>query len=218
MRPMRSRAMTPQASTRLANEAEEQRTTLAIPSSDSHSGRADRRQRLRQILSDQAVIRGRRMTLVSGRVSDIYFNVKRPLFDPEAASLIAEEIVDLLRNENIDAVGGMAMGAVPIVAAVCAKSFPSTPLPGFFVRKDVKDYGTQSLIEGRFDSGARVVLLEDVTTTGGSTLHAAKTVREAGGHVEKAIAVIDRLEGARENLAVEGIELIALFTSDDFRT
>jgi orotate phosphoribosyltransferase len=157
------------------------------------------------------------MTLVSGRVSDIYFNVKRPLFDPEAASLIAEEIVELLRNEKIDAVGGMAMGAVPIVAAVCAKSFPSNPLPGFFVRKEVKEHGTQSLIEGRFDSGARIVLLEDVTTTGGSTLHAATTVREAGGHVEKAVTIIDRLEGARENLAAEGIELIALFTSDDFR-
>ena len=197
---------------------QEQRTTLATHSSDSHSDRTRRRQRLRQILGDQAVIRGRQMTLASGRVSDIYFNVKRPLFDPEAASLIAEEIVDLLRNEAVDAVGGMAMGAVPIVAAVCAKSFPSNPLPGFFVRKDVKAYGTQSLIEGRFDSGACVVLLEDVTTTGGSTLHAAAAVRGAGGHVAKAITVIDRLEGARENLAAEGIELVALFTSDDFRT
>jgi orotate phosphoribosyltransferase len=179
---------------------------------------AGRRQRLRQILVDQAVIRGRVMTLASGRVSDIYFNVKRPLFDPEAASLIADEIIELLRGETIDAVGGMAMGAVPIVAAVCARSFPARPLRGFFVRKDVKEYGTQSLIEGRFDSGGHVVLLEDVTTTGGSTLQAATTVRQAGGHVAKAITVVDRLEGARENLAAEGIELIALFTSDDFRS
>jgi orotate phosphoribosyltransferase len=192
--------------------------SVGMSYSESHSDRAGRRQRLRQILGDQAVIRGRKMTLASGRVSDIYFNVKRPLFDPEAASLIADEIVDLLRNESIDAVGGMAMGAVPIVAAVCAKSFPSNPLPGFFVRKDVKEHGTQSLIEGHFDSGARVVLLEDVTTTGGSTLLAATAVREARGHVAKAVTIIDRLEGARENLAAEGIELIALFTSDDFRT
>lgn len=158
------------------------------------------------------------MTLSSGRVSDIYFNVKRPLFDPEAASLIAEEIIELLRNETVDAVGGMAMGAVPIVAAVCAKSFPANPLPGFFVRKDAKGYGTQSLIEGRFDNGGQIVLLEDVTTTGASTLQAAATVREAGGQVTKAITVVDRLEGARENLAAEGIALIALFTSDDFRS
>jgi orotate phosphoribosyltransferase len=109
------------------------------------------------------------------------------------------------------------MGAVPITAAVCAKSFPSCPLRGFFVRKEVKEHGTQSLIEGQFDKGARVVILEDVTTTGGSTLHAATTIREAGGQVTKAITVIDRLEGARENLAAEGIALIALFTSDDFR-
>jgi orotate phosphoribosyltransferase len=185
---------------------------------NSHSEAAGGRLRLRRILHDQAVIRGRAMTLASGRVSDIYFNVKRPLFDPEAASLIAEEIIALLRNETVDAVGGMAMGAVPIVAAVCAKSFPSHPLRGFFVRKDVKEYGTQSLIEGHFDSGAHVVLLEDVTTTGGSTLHAATSVRQAGGHVAKAITVIDRLEGAKENLAAEGIDLVALFTSDDFRS
>ena len=190
-----------------------QQTVLTIP----HSDGAGRRERLRQILHDQALIRGRAMTLASGRVSDIYFNVKRPLFDPEAASLIAEEIIDLLRNETVDAVGGLAMGAVPIVAAVCAKSFPANPLRGFFVRKDIKEHGTQSLIEGQFASGARVVLLEDVTTTGGSTLHAATTVRRAGGRVATAITVIDRLEGARENLAAEGIDLIALFTSDDFR-
>lgn len=191
-------------------------TTLTILHSDSTRRRL--RLRLRQILHDQAIIRGQPMTLSSGRVSNIYFNVKRPLFDPEAISLIADEIIELLRNETVDAVGGMAMGAVPIVAAVCAKSFPARPLRGFFVRKDVKGYGTQSLIEGRFDNGGQIVLLEDVTTTGASTLQAAATVREAGGQVAKAITVVDRLEGARENLAAEGITLIALFTSDDFRT
>ncbi len=184
----------------------------------SYSDSAGRRQRLRQILHDQALIRGRAIRLSSGRVSDIYFNVKRPLFDPEAISLIADEIIELLRNEAVDTVGGMAMGAVPIVAAVCARSFPARPLRGFFVRKDIKDYGTQSLIEGRFDSDGPIVLLEDVTTTGGSTLQAAAAVREAGGEVAKAITVVDRLEGARETLAAEGITLIALFTSDDFRT
>jgi orotate phosphoribosyltransferase len=199
--------------TRMTATIRGQQATLTIPYPNSSA----RRHRLRQILQDQALIRGRQMTLVSGRISDIYFNVKRPLFDPEAASLIAEEIIDLLRNERIDAVGGLAMGAVPIIAAVCAKSFPSCPLRGFFVRKEVKEHGTQSLIEGQFDKGARVVILEDVTTTGGSTLHAATTIREAGGQVTKAITVIDRLEGARENLAAEGIALIALFTSDDFR-
>ncbi len=201
------------AMTRKTATTRGQQAALTSPYPDSTA----RRRRLRQILQDQALIRGRQMTLVSGRISDIYFNVKRPLFDPEAASLIAEEIIDLLRNERVDAVGGLAMGAVPIIAAVCAKSFPSHPLRGFFVRKEVKEHGTQSLIEGQFDKGARVVVLEDVTTTGGSTLHAATTIREAGGQVTKAITVIDRLEGARENLAAEGIALIALFTSDDFR-
>lgn len=180
------------------------------------AGAASRRSRLLAILRDQAVVSDREVKLASGRVSNIYFNVKRPLFDPEAASLIAEEIIDRLRDERIDYVGGMAMGAVPIVAAVCARSFPAHPMRGFFVRKEVKDYGTQQSIEGYFEAGATVVLLEDVTTTGGSTLLAAKAVRDEGGLVTRAITVIDRMEGAQENLAAEGIELIPLFTRDDF--
>lgn len=179
---------------------------------------AQRRQRLHAALDDQAVIRGRQVKLASGRFSDIYFNVKRPLFDPEAASLIADEIIDRLRNEPVDLVGGMALGAVPIVAAVCARSFPRWPMRGFFVRAEVKEHGTQQRIEGYFAPGATTVLLEDVTTTGGSTLAAARAVRDGGAHVAKAITVIDRLEGAREALSAEGIELVALFTRDDFRS
>ncbi|MCW5699797.1 MAG: orotate phosphoribosyltransferase [Rhodospirillales bacterium] len=175
-----------------------------------------RRERLRQLLAAEALITGREMTLASGRTSNLYFNVKKPLFDPECASLIADEILARLAGETVDYVGGMALGAVPIVAAVCARSFPGQPIRGFFVRKDVKEYGTQNLIEGYFEPDARVVLFEDVTTTGGSTLQAAKTVRAASGHVAKAITVIDRLEGARKNLAAEGIDLVSLFTKDDF--
>lgn len=192
--------------------------SVAAPDAAPHAAQdaAERRARLRQILREQAVITGREMTLASGRKSNVYFNVKRPLFDPEASSLIADEIIDRLRDEAVDLVGGMALGAVPIVAAVCARSFPHRPLRGFFVRKEVKEHGTQSSIEGCFAEGAAAVLLEDVTTTGGSTLQAAKAVRDAGGRVVKAITVIDRLEGARENLAAADIELVALFTRNDF--
>lgn len=177
---------------------------------------ASRRARLRDLLAEQAVLRGDAIRLASGRTSTIYFNVKRPLFDPEASALIADAILERLDGIELDAVGGMAMGAVPIVAAVCARSFPRRPLPGFFVRKEVKEHGTKSRIEGRFEEGQRVVLLEDVTTTGGSTLQAAETVREAGGIVEHAIVIIDRLEGAGAALAAHGIHLDALFTRDDF--
>ncbi len=177
-----------------------------------------RRVWLRQILRDQAMISGTEMQLASGRTSMLYFNVKRPLFNPEFASLVAEEILDRLKDLKPDSVGGMALGAIPIVAAVCAKSFPHRPVRGFFVRREVKEHGTQSMIEGCFQSGDRVVLLEDVTTSGGSALQAAKTLRRANGEAQAVVTIIDRLEGAKENLAAEGIELIALFTKDDFRS
>lgn len=174
------------------------------------------RERLRQLLIAEALITGREMTLASGRTSTLYFNVKKPLFDPECAALIADEMLERLRGDTFDYVGGMALGAVPIVAAVCARSFPDRPIRGFFVRKEVKEHGTQNVIEGYFKPGAKVVLFEDVTTTGSATLRAAEAVRAAGGHVDRAITIIDRQEGARETLAAHGIDLAALFTRDDF--
>jgi orotate phosphoribosyltransferase len=178
----------------------------------------DRRRRLRDLLAEQALITGAEIRLASGRTSSLYFNVKRPLFAPEAAAAIADLMLDRLATLPVDRVGGMALGAVPIVAAVCARSWPDRPIEGFFVRKEMKEHGTGSRIEGLFAAGDRAVLLEDVTTSGGSTLQAARTVREAGGIVEHAITVIDRQEGATEALAAEGITLHALFRRDDFIT
>lgn len=174
--------------------------------------------RLRTILQEQAVLRGDGIRLASGRTSSLYFDVKRPMFEPEAASLIAAAVLDLLAEEPPDAIGGMAMGAVPLISAVCALSWPRRPIPGFFVRKDLKEHGTQQRIEGCFEAGMRAVLLEDVVTTGGSTLTAAEAVREGGGIVNRAIAVIDRLEGGSEKLRSAGITLEPLFTRDDFVT
>jgi orotate phosphoribosyltransferase len=175
-----------------------------------------RRQRLRELLAREAVITGRELKLASGRTSSLYFNVKKPLLLGEAAALIADEILDRLLPLSFDVVGGMALGAVPLVAAVCARARPERAIKGFFVRSEVKEHGTQSLIEGYFWPGCRAVLLEDVTTSGGSTLKAAAAVRAAGGEVATAIVVVDRLEGAREALAAAGIALDALYTRDDF--
>ncbi len=172
--------------------------------------------RLLHLLHEQALIRGENIPLASGKTSSLYFNVKGAMFDPEAIALIARAILARLATDPPAQIGGMAMGAVPIVAAVCALSWPERPLPGFFVRKDIKPHGTQSRIEGRFTAGARTVLLEDVTTTGGSTLTAARAVREAGGFVDRVITVIDRKEGAAEAMAAEGLELQALYCRGDF--
>lgn len=172
--------------------------------------------RLLELLRDQAMIRGEAIRLASGRTSAIYFNVKRPMFDPEAIALIADAILVRLADDPPAQIGGMAMGAVPIIAAVCAKSWPGQPVPGFFVRKEVKEHGTQSQIEGRFTAGVRTLLLEDVTTTGSSTLAAAATVREAGGLVDRVITVIDREEGATEAMAAAGLALTSLYRRSDF--
>ena len=154
--------------------------------------------------------------LASGRASDIFFDLKPAMLDPEASNIIADEILDLLEGEDADFIGGLEMGAVPLVQMVCVKSFGPQPIPAFFVRKAVKDHGTRERIEGNLEDGANVVLLEDVTTTGGSVLQAVDIVRARGCKVSKVVCVVDRLEGAGDNLAAHGIELAALLTKDDF--
>ena len=176
----------------------------------------DRRSRLKDLIAEQSVIRGREMRLASGGTTNIYFNLKKTMFDPEGSNLIAEAFLDILKDQEVDCIGGLAMGAVPIIAAVCVRSISDRPIPGFFVRKEIKEHGTKALIDGRFEKGSNVVLLDDVTTTGGSVLVAVRAVRENEGHVSKVITLVDRQEGARENLEKEGIELMAVYTKDEF--
>jgi orotate phosphoribosyltransferase len=111
----------------------------------------------------------------------------------------------------------MVMGAVPIVSVVSARSYYTDHrIPAFFVRKELKGHGTNKLIEGYLKPGTKVMFVDDVTTTGGSVMRAIQAARNIGCHVDKVITVVDRLEGAKENLAREGIELIPLFTRRDF--
>lgn len=178
--------------------------------------REDRRARLLQRLRDLAMIAGRPVTLASGRTSDIYFDMKMPMFDPETINLIADELIDVLVAEDAESIGGLEMGAVPIISAVVCKSFPARPIKGFFVRKTVKEHGTQKKVEGNFDKRAKIVLLDDVTTSGGSVLDAVDAVRKEGGTVTTVLTVVDREEGAEENLQQHGIRLRALFSKAHF--
>jgi orotate phosphoribosyltransferase len=147
----------------------------------------------------------------------MFFDMKPAMLDPEAANLIADAVLARLEEPELDAVGGLAMGAVPIISVVCAKSFQRRrPLQGFFVRKEAKDHGTAKLIEGNLARGARAAILEDVTTTGGSALRAVDAVRSAGGSVVKVISIVDRLEGAADTFLARGLSFEALFTKDDF--
>lgn len=178
----------------------------------------DRRACLRQIISELSVITDKEMKLASGMTSTIYFDMRRTTLHPEGADLIADEILEILKDEPVDCIGGLVVGAVPLVAAVSIKSYPKRPIPGFFVRKEPKAHGTRKLIDGNFRKGDVVVILDDVTTSGGSVMKAVRAVRESGGRVSKVITVVDRLEGARENLKSEGVKLVALFTKDDFQS
>jgi len=177
----------------------------------------DKRTRLRDIIAQKSLLSGS-FTLASGKASGYFFDMKKTMFDPEGASLTGELLCDLIAKEDIQAVGGLEMGAVPIALAIAMKSQErGKPIDAFFVRKEVKDHGTAKLIDGNFAPGNKVLVLEDVTTTGGSAMKAVSAVRAQGGKVEKIVTIVDRLEGARDNLKKEGLELISLFTNDDFK-
>ncbi len=182
----------------------------------SVDGPGDARSRLREIIG-RSVIRGKDMLLASGGTTSIYFNLKPAMLDPEGANLIGELVLDALDGLHADAIGGLAMGAIPLVTAVSLKSYPERRVPAFFVRSERKEHGTEEQIQGNFEPGSEVVLVDDVTTTAGSVLKAVRTIRQAGGRVSKVVTIVDREEGASENLAAEGIDLIAIFRKHEFK-
>ena len=162
------------------------------------------------------------MKLASGKTSTFYFNMKPTMLDSEGAYLIASLILDQLEGVEADIVGGLEMGAVPIASAVAAIAHTrGRKLPAFFVRKQAKEHGTKSLIEGlgrdETISGKKVVIVEDVTTTGGSSIKAAEAIRAAGGNVVRVITIVDRLDGAAEAFAGAGLEFHPLLTLADFK-
>ena len=178
----------------------------------------DRRRQLIQIVSERSLLRDKDVKLASGADSSFYFDMKRTACHPEGASLMARLILDELADIDADYVGGLEMGAVPLVACVVQQSLSGRQLRGFFVRKQPKDHGTRRLIEGPEDSLAdkTVALLDDVTTTGGSVLQAVSAARDAGAAVPVVVTVVDRLEGAAEALEKENVALRAILTSRDF--
>jgi orotate phosphoribosyltransferase len=159
--------------------------------------------------------------LSSGRESEMYFNLKPTMLDPRGAWLSAMAFLKIIAAENIAYVGGLEMGAVPMLGSLAAISeMLGHPVPTFFVRKKPKTHGTQELIEGLGPdetlSGARVMIIDDVATTGNSALIAAQVAREAGAIVDCALVLVDRREGALEMLAKEGIRLLSVFRGPDF--
>ena len=173
------------------------------------------RERLRRIIAERCFKKGD-FTLASGKKSDVFFNLKPAMMDPEASNLLADMILQVLRREGVRSIGGLAMGAVPLVASVCTKSYPDYPVEAFFVRKQIKDHGIMQQVDGNLSEGAEIVLLEDVVTTGGSVMIAVEAARARGCKVKCVLTVVDRMEGGRENLEKEGLRLESLFTREDF--
>lgn len=179
--------------------------------------------RLIEIIKARSFQSGKEVKLASGRTSTYYFNMKPTMLDAEGAHLIATLILKAIGDRQVDLVGGLEMGAVPIASAVAAVSHASgRRVNAFFVRKQAKEHGTKSLIEGlpEGDSlkGKRVVIVEDVTTTGGSAIKAAEIVRAEGAEVVGVVTVVDRLEGAGDAFAAAGLTLTPILTLEDFKS
>ena len=171
-----------------------------------------RRERLRDILLDKSYLHGD-FVLSSGEHSDVFFDVKMTSLNPEGAWLSADLILDMLEGQNIQAIGGIAVGACPLVSAICVRSYErGMAIPAFYVRKEEKKHGTQKKIEGlELKKGDRVVIVDDVATKGGSMLEGINPVKALGCTIAKTIVVVDREQGATERLAAEGYKLESLF-------
>ncbi len=156
-------------------------------------------------------------TLASGKKASYYLDCRKVTLDSAGANLIAEGMLEMLGDQLPDAVGGMAIGADPITAAVITVAGQQgKPLRGFIVRKESKTHGKGRDVEGPIRDGDRVVIVEDVVTTGGSSLQAIEKVEAAGLHVQGVLAIIDRLEGGAEAFAAAGYPLRTLLTIRDF--
>lgn len=152
-------------------------------------------------------------TLVSGRKSNYYFNCKPTTLDPEGMNLIGELVFAMLAGSTVTAAGGLTLGADPIANALSVISFQKgRPIKSFIVRKDVKDHGIKNAVEGNVQPGERVAILDDVITTGGSTITAIERAQEFGLLVDRVIALVDREEGGRENILARCERVDAVLT------
>ncbi len=152
---------------------------------------------LQRLLRETGAVKTGEFTLSSGKKSDFYVDCRKVTLHPQGAKLIGKLVLEKIKGIKIDAVGGMTLGADPIIGAVVTLG----DIPGFIVRKKAKEHGTKQRIEGLIQPGWRVLIVEDVATTGGSALEAIAAAEEAGAKVVKVISVVDREEGAKEALA-----------------
>jgi orotate phosphoribosyltransferase len=155
-------------------------------------------------------------TLASGRKSNYYINGKLSTLDARGAYLVARTFLAMLTDDVPDAIGGLTLGADPIIGSMLSLAgLEDLQLKGFIVRKEAKGHGTKSQVEGPLTGDEEVVIIEDVVTTGGSSMIAIKALESAGCKVKRVLAVVDREEGGKDNLAAEGYHLESIFTASE---
>ena len=175
------------------------------------------------LLTEKSVLHGI-FTLASGAQSDLYVDARLTTFDPRGALLLGRVGWQLVqqtaaaRNIRVSAIGGLTLGADPVALSIGIAAQiddPSNTIQVFTVRKAVKSHGRQKRIEGNFAKGDSVVVVDDVITTGGSTLQAIDAIEEAGGHVAFVLVLVDRQEGGRETIEQRGHAVVSIFTRTD---
>jgi orotate phosphoribosyltransferase len=178
-----------------------------------------KRARLVELLRERSFER-KKVILASGKESDFFIDCKQTILTAEGHALSGELLFELIRElPPADAVAGVELGGCPLASAVSLVSFQhGKPLPAFYVRKERKDHGSAKLVEGdrSLRPGIRVALLEDVITTGGSSLKAVEALKKAGAEVVGIAALVDRLEGGAETIKAQGIPLVSLASRRDF--
>ncbi|MBN1862353.1 MAG: orotate phosphoribosyltransferase [Dehalococcoidales bacterium] len=167
--------------------------------------------RIRELAHEVGAFLTGEFTLTSGKKSSYYIDGKRITLSPEGAYLVGRAIFNELSGSGVEAVGGVATGAYPMVTAVAMVShLEGEPVPIFIVREVVKEHGTMRRVEGNLKEGARVAILEDVLTTGGSVAKAIEAVEAMGCRVARVIALVDRDEGGSDRLKKAGYDFTAL--------
>jgi orotate phosphoribosyltransferase len=181
------------------------------------------KEQLRALLQQKSVCHGE-FTLASGAKSDFYVDARVTTMDPRGARLIGQVGWELVKETSsklgrrVNAIGGLTLGADPVALSIglaAQQEDPSTPLQVFTVRKSVKEHGRLKRIEGNFSPGDSVVVVDDVITTGGSTIQAIEAIEQAKGSVAFVIVLVDRQEGGRENIEKRGHTVVPIFTRSD---
>jgi orotate phosphoribosyltransferase len=182
----------------------------------THDDIAERARAILELSERLGALKFGEFKLSSGGTSHYYFDGRLVTLDPEGAYLVARAFLPLLRECKAEAVAGPALAAVPIVSSIALMSYTDgDPISGLIVRQEVKGHGTKRTIEGSLREGARVVVVDDACSTGGSLIHAIEAVEAAGCEVVRVICILDRRSGGSDAIRQRGYDFVALLEANE---